>query len=114
MWRIALIVVALLTVLFGTGQMDMRSGLSSDDGHHAALLNVVADLDCSGGEIADACSGGDRDCCIASHCVQCVVVMQPRLLQVGLRPLEESRTDFETARLSGRSVLPEKVPPKLS
>ncbi len=114
MWRVTLVVAALLAVLLGTARMDTRSGLGSDDGRDASFLNVIADLGAAGQELVRGCGGEPRDCCIAPHCSHWGEGMQPRLLQVGLSPWEEGRTDFERARLSGRSVLPETDPPKLA
>lgn len=112
MWRLTLIVATLLAVLLGTGLMDMRSGLSPEDGHNATLFEVVADLDCPEVELVDGSGGEDPGCCIATDCAQCAVFMQPCCLQIGLGPLDEGNIQFGSAWLNGRSILPEQDPPK--
>lgn len=113
MWRNFLTMVSLLTILVGIAQMELGFGNSSVEGRHASMLSWAADLGCSQDERVDATGDRVRDCCVAVHCAQCLAVAQPRLLWSGLRSDRDTRTDFGSALLTGRSVLPEMGPPKL-
>lgn len=112
MRRISLIVVALIALLAGSLQMQAGAGAGSDQGLHGSFQTAAADLSRLA-DNADEPAQGDRGCCVAPHCVQCAAVPEARVQPAGSGPLLGSRCRLGSLRLSGRSVLPEKVPPKL-
>lgn len=112
MRRISLIVVAVIALLAGSLQMQAGAGAGSDQGLHGSFQTATADLSRLA-DNADEPAQGDRGCCVAPHCVQCAAVPEARVQPAGSGPLLGSRCRLGSLRLSGRSVLPEKVPPKL-
>ena len=112
MWRLSLLVFSLAVILLGSVQMDPRSWRGSDEGQRAAAMETAADLACFGQD-AEGSAIGDRDCCVALHCAPCAGALEPRLLRAGLEPVEANGAALGSARLRGRTVPPEKGPPRL-